>query len=41
VLHQAWAVVQSQAEKISDPDLRATFLSNVSVNRTLAGLLAA
>lgn len=40
LLRQAWQVVQDQAEKISDPDLRTTFLNNVPVNRVL-GLLVA
>lgn len=41
VLHQAWALVQSQAEKISDPALRTSFFTNVPVNRALGLLIAA
>ncbi len=41
VLHQAWALVQGQAEKISDPALRTAFFTNVPVNRALGQLIAA
>ncbi|MCE7982688.1 MAG: hypothetical protein DYG89_16005 [Caldilinea sp. CFX5] len=41
VLHQAWELVQSQAEMISDPALRSSFFTNVPVNRALATLIAA
>lgn len=40
VLHHAWALVQSQAENISDPDLRTSFFTNVPVNRALGLLIA-
>ncbi|MFN8445024.1 MAG: tetratricopeptide repeat protein [Caldilineaceae bacterium] len=38
ILQQAWQIVQSQAAKISDPALRASFLYNVPVNRALGQL---
>ena len=40
VLQQAWQIVQSQATKISEPALRASFLTNVPVNRELGRLVA-
>lgn len=40
VLHQAWQIVQRQAEKISDPALRTSFLTNAPVNRQLGLLMA-
>lgn len=40
VVAQAWAVVQEQADKIDDPRLRQSFLTNVLVNHTLGILMA-
>jgi len=40
VLHQAWQIVQRQAAKISDPALRASFLTNVPVNHELGRRVA-
>jgi len=40
VLQQGWQLVQNQADKISNPALRASFLTNVPVNRELGMLIA-
>lgn len=40
VLQQGWQLVQSQADKISNPALRASFLTNVPVNRELGMFIA-
>lgn len=41
VLQQACQLVQNRAEKISNPALRTSFLTNVPVNRALGALMAA
>lgn len=40
VLQQGWQLVQSQAAKISDPRLHASFLNNVPANRELGMFIA-
>jgi hypothetical protein len=41
VLAQAWQIVTEVADKISDPVLRAAFLSNIAVHRRLGQLVGA
>lgn len=41
VLQQGWQLVQSQAAKISEPRLHASFLNNVPANRDLGAFIAA
>ena len=41
ILQQAWSIILRYAEKISDPDLRHSFLANVSPHRQVQQLIEA
>lgn len=41
MLQQAWQIVTSVAEQLSDPQLRASYLTNVAINRRVGELVRA